>query len=158
MKPGTVSVPPPRLLDQVREQIRYRHYSLRTEKTCLYWVKFFVRWHGRGGVMWHPRELGASEVQAFLAMLAADQPCVDVILLARGGGSMEDLWAFNNEALARAIAQSPVPIISGVGHETDYTIADFVADLRAPTPTAAAEICALKRSKSSRVSPKALVK
>ena len=81
----------------------------------------------------------AQQISAAIKKLNELQ-CVDVIILARGGGSLEDLWPFNEEVVARSIFESRIPIISAVGHETDYTISDLVADLRAPTPSAAAEL------------------
>lgn len=120
----------------VRDIIRI----LRRRFPNLHLIVYPVRVQGDGA---------AAEIAAAINYFHRRQS-VEVILLARGGGSMEDLWAFNEESVARAMADCSIPIISGVGHETDFTIADFVADVRASTPSAAAEIVVKSRQEFQR--------
>jgi exodeoxyribonuclease VII large subunit len=107
-------------------------------------IKVTRRRHARLNLLVYPATVqgpgSAASVIAGIRFFNAHPDKADLILIARGGGSIEDLAGFNDEALARAIAASGLPVVSAIGHETDFTIADFVADLRAPTPSAAAEI------------------
>ncbi len=120
----------------VRDIIRI----LRRRFPSMHLIVYPVRVQGDGA---------AGEIATALKYFSRKQ-LVDVILLARGGGSIEDLWAFNEEIVARAIAACTIPIVSGVGHESDFTIADFVADVRASTPSAAAEIVVKSREEFDR--------
>jgi exodeoxyribonuclease VII large subunit len=111
-------------------------------------LKVLARRYPNAHIVIRPSRVQGDDAAADLTrglVLMGRLPGVDVVIIGRGGGSIEDLWAFNDEALARAIAACPVPVISAVGHEVDFTIADFVADVRAPTPSAAAEIVVARR-------------
>jgi len=125
-KVGLVTSPRAAALQDIIRVVRRRYENLHL-------LIYPVRVQGEGAAA----EI-ADGINWFSRSKAVD--AVDVIIVARGGGSVEDLWAFNEEVVARAIAACQVPVISGVGHQTDFTIADFVADLRAPTPSAAAEL------------------
>jgi exodeoxyribonuclease VII large subunit len=121
------------LRDMVKVLRRFRHLEV---------VVADARVQGEGA---------AAEIAVAVGRLSSSG-LVDLIIVGRGGGSLEDLWAFNEEAVARALVACPVPVISAVGHEVDFTIADFVADLRAATPTQAAEMVIAKGT-SARVRP-----
>ena len=124
---GIITSPSGAAIQDMIRILRRRHENLQL-------LIYPVRVQGEGA---------AEEIIEALRFFHREPPkgmAVDVIIVGRGGGSIEDLWAFNEEKLARAIAASAIPVISAVGHETDFTIADFVADLRAPTPSAAAEL------------------
>src|SRR5690242_18596844 len=125
---GIVTSPRAAALQDILNILRRRHHSAHV----LIWP---AQVQGEAA----PSEVAAG-IKFFNRAATQERFAVDVILVARGGGSMEDLAAFNDEGLARAVAASEVPVISAVGHETDFTIIDFVADLRAPTPSAAAEL------------------
>jgi exodeoxyribonuclease VII large subunit len=126
MLPRTIGVVTSPTGAVIRDILRILHRRFRNINVLLYPAKV----QGEGA---------AQEIALGIEFFNRKAP-VDVLIVARGGGSLEDLWAFNEEVLARAIAASKIPVISAVGHETDFTIADFVADLRAPTPSAAAEL------------------
>ncbi|MGO8971670.1 MAG: exodeoxyribonuclease VII large subunit [Myxococcaceae bacterium] len=131
---------PPRALPRLPARIGI--VTSRTGAVLQDFLRIVLRRHPRASILLaHARVQGpgaAEEVVRALARLAKTD--VEVVVVARGGGSAEDLWTFNEEAVARAISAHPVPVVSAVGHETDVTIADFVADVRAPTPSAAAEL------------------
>ena len=115
-------------------------------------IKVLRRRYGNAHIVIRPTRVqgegAAAEIARGLAAIVR-VPNVDVVIVGRGGGSMEDLWAFNEEVVARAIAASPVPVISAVGHESDITMADLVADVRAPTPSAAAELVVARKEEFS---------